>query len=35
MRFPYQLCGVVAAAVLLLGATVALADSITFLPAAQ
>ncbi len=35
MRFPYQLCGIVAAAVLLLGAIVALADTINFLPAAQ
>ena len=35
MRFRYQLCGCVAAAVLLLGATVALADTISFLPAAQ
>jgi hypothetical protein len=35
MRFPYQLRGIVAAAVLLLGATVALADTITFPPAAQ
>jgi len=35
MRFPYQLCGIVAVAALLLGASVASADTITFLPAAQ
>ena len=35
MRFPYQLCGIVAAGVLLLGASVASADTIIFPPAAQ
>ncbi len=35
MRFPYQLCGIVAAAVLLLGGAVAPADTIIFPPAAQ
>jgi len=35
MRFPYQLCGIVGAAVLLLGAAVARADTVSVLPAAQ
>ncbi|HWY04618.1 MAG TPA: hypothetical protein VNX60_13165 [Candidatus Acidoferrum sp.] len=35
MHFRYQLCGIVASAVLLLGASVASADTIIFPPAAQ